>query len=37
MVDKEDKLQEGPCSKQYLDMEACAVEKKENVRSPKVS
>ena len=37
MVDKEDKLREGPCSKQYLDMEACAVEKKENVRSPKVS
>ena len=32
-----DKLREGPCSKQYLDMEACAVEKKENVRSPKVS
>ena len=37
MVDKEDKLREGPCSKQYLDMEACAIEKKENVRSPKVS
>jgi len=35
MVDKEDKLREGPCSKQYLDMEACAIEK--NVRSPKVS
>ena len=31
------KLRDGPCAKQYLDLEACAVEKKENVKSHRVS